>query len=456
MYIKKNKIQNYMTPSRMIALSFFLVIMVGSVLLYAPFSRYSGVDLDYLDALFVAVSATCVTGLTPVVISETFNTFGQMVLLCLIQIGGVGLVTCIAYLTIVFTKKLPIKDKHVVRDMLNYETLGQFKQFVLKIIKYIMVIEGVGAILLAVILFDEYGLYSLFHGVFLSVSAFCNAGFDLFGSNSLQSFQSNYWLQIVVMLLIILGSLGFTVWADGVHVLKSVCQMKSCKNINKYMTLHTKIVLKVTLLLIVVPAVFIFSFESSVAHFMFLDRIFASVFQSVTLRTAGFYTIDFSVLKLSTLLLMLPVMFVGGSSGGTAGGIKTTTIYLIYKHMKMIVTGKKRVILYHKEIKKETVQKSFVLATVNLIILFLSVLLLSTQIDDVGQLIAYLFESTSALATVGISMGITVHLSVMSKVIIMLLMFIGRIGILTVLLSLNKKNIDNMNIKYPSGKILVG
>lgn len=449
-------IQRKLTPPRVIVGSFLFVIIIGSLLLYSPLSLKQNIAISYLDALFVAVSATCVTGLTPVVVADTFNGFGQFVLLTLIQIGGIGLVTCVAYVTVVFMKKLPIKDKHIVKDMLNYETLGQFKQFILKIIKYVFVIESIGTICFSILLFRDYKWHSIFQGVFLSISAFCNAGFDLFGSTSLAAYRSNYLFQIVVMTLIVLGSLGFVVWADSVIFLKNVFHVKSFKKSVKYFSLHTKIVYKLTLVLIIVPATLIFFLESSINNFSFLDKLFASLFQSITLRTAGFYTIDFSVLKLSTLILMLPVMFIGGSSGGTAGGVKTTSIYLVYRFIKMIASGRQRLVLGNREVRQEIVQKAFLIVMINIIVLMVSVFLLSMQNIEKVNIIDYIFEATSAIATVGISTGITSTLSSISKLIIIALMFIGRIGILTILIALNEKNKENMNIKYPSGKILVG
>lgn len=447
-----------LSVAQKIVLSFVGVILVGSALLSAPFSLQIGQQISYIDALFVAVSATCVTGLTPVVISEVFNPFGQFVILTMIQIGGVGLVTLIGYTVLVLTNRLGISNQLLVKDMLNKDGLFQFKPFLKRLMKYVVTIESVGAILLYVFLVKEYGvLNGAWHAIFLSISAFCNAGFDLIGAKSLTPFVSHLPIQTIIMTLILLGGLGYLVWFDLAAFMKRLYQQKSLHRAKQSFSIQSKIVLKVNVFLIVIPSLILLGTMVSSESFQqltFLEKIYAALFQIVTLRTAGFYTVDFSVFNNLTIWMMLPIMFIGGSSGGTAGGIKTTTAYVVYRYMMTLFKGEKAIILQHRRVSQETIAKALLILVATVMAWFVAISLIGLDVPK-GRFLDHIFEATSAISTTGISTGITANLPMLSKSILMVLMFIGRLGIVTFVMSMRQVNEDR-KVRYPVEKIVVG
>lgn len=447
-------------PSRRIALSFLGVILVGAILLSLPISNNNGEYFNFLDALFTSTSATCVTGLVTVVTVEQFNHFGQLVLICLMQIGGIGLMTLVATFLLILRTRLSVNDKIAIKELLNQTNIMNFKVFLQGILKYTLILEGLGAFILMFVFIPEYGMFEgIFNSIFIAVSSFCNAGFDNLGATSLMPYASNTVVLSVIMILIVLGGLGFVVWFD-VH---EKCLLWLHKKINlkhflNSLTLHTKIVLITSVFLIVIPAIMIFMMEynnpETIGNMSLIDQITNSLFSSITLRTAGFATLDFASCYTSSHLLMMICMFIGGSPGGTAGGIKTTTLAVILICVIRSLRGKRRTNVFNRHISRDIIVRATTIMTINLVALFSGIFILS--ISDNFDFVEICFEATSALATVGLTLGITPLLSAGGKLLIIMLMFVGRIGIMTFIMSIVREDCKSDTIHYAEGHIMVG
>lgn len=447
-------------PSRRIAVSFLGVILVGAILLSLPISNKNGEFFNFLDALFTSTSATCVTGLVTVVTVEQFNHFGQLVLICLMQIGGIGLMTLVATFLLILRTRLSVNDKIAIKELLNQTNIMNFKVFLQGILKYTLILEGLGAIILMFIFIPEYGvLEGIFNSIFIAVSSFCNAGFDNLSATSLMPYASNAVVLSVVMALIVLGGLGFVVWFD-VH---EKCSLWLHKKINlrhllNSLTLHTKIVLITSAFLIIIPAIMIFMMEynnpETIGNMSLTDQIINSLFSSITLRTAGFASLDFASCYTSSHLLMMICMFIGGSPGGTAGGIKTTTLAVILICVVRSLRGKRRTNVFNRHISRDIILRATTIMAINLFVLFSGIFILS--ISENFDFVEICFEATSALATVGLTLGITPLLSVGGKLLIIMLMFVGRIGIMTFIMSIVREDSKSDAIHYAEGHIMVG
>lgn len=447
------------SPAQNIALSFLLMILIGTILLALPISNADGNWLSVIDALFTATSASCVTGLVSVITAEQFSGFGQVVILILIQAGGLGVMTIMAIFILMLKNKFSMNEKIAMKEMLNHEKISNMKSFVLDIVSYTFFFEAIGLILLASQFIPEFGLEGgLWKALFISVSAFCNAGFDNIASLSLIPYQTNIIINFTVMGLIVLGGLGFAVWFDiRDKVKKGLINKKGLKSVARSLSLHSKIVITMTLCLIIVPALIILAIEWSnpltLGNLNAFEKIMCCLFQSVTLRTAGFASLNYAGLSMATQFLMVIVMFIGGSPGGTAGGIKTTTlaVVLILVHSKF--TNKSLPSIFSRGIDKEIIYRACVIITINILALCLGVFALC--ISENMTFMELLFEAASAMATVGLTLGITPALTAIGKIIIILLMYIGRIGAITFLISMiGKKHQDH--VVYPTGNIIVG
>lgn len=455
-----NKMFLKLSAPQKIALSFVLVILSGTIFLMMPYTNRDGVGLNVLDALFTATSATCVTGLVTVVTMEQFNLIGQIVILTLIQIGGLGLMTIAAIFIIQIKTRLSLNDKLLMKEMLNQDSLYEMHNFIRYIIKYTIIFEGIGALILAFRFIPEFGFaQGAFNSVFIAISAFCNAGFDNISMTSLVPYASDPLINLTIMSLIVLGGIGFTVWFDFTHKIR---QLKGKKfriaKFWKILSLHTKIVLLMTGTLIVVPAIVIFALEfnnpATLGALSFFDKIMASLFQSVTLRTAGFATIDYAFIRPATEFLMIITMFIGGSPGGTAGGVKTTTIAVLL--LVVITQLKKRddVVVFRRSVNVHVLIRAITIVMINLVTLLSGIFILC--ISENVDFLHIVFEAVSAMATVGLTAGITMGLSAVGKIVIIALMFIGRIGIITLVISILKGKATSKTITYPCGNVIVG
>ena len=445
-----------------IALSFLLVILFGSFLLCLPIANQSHTWLSYIDALFMATSATCVTGLGTLTLASQFTLFGKIVMLCLIQIGGLGLMTLMAVFVSFMKKRLSVRETKLMKEMLNSSSQLNMRKFIKDIMMYVAVFEGIGALLLMFVFIPDYGLKAgIFHSIFTSVSAFCNAGFDTFGSSSLAHYANHYYVISVVAMLVIIGGIGFAVWFDIRDRLSAFIRKEiSWSRFLSSLSLHTKIVLGFSAFLIFVPALVWMMIEfnnpQTIGNYSFMDKWFTACVEMVFLRTAGFTTFSYSGLTNPGALLMMVLMFIGGSPGGTAGGLKTTTLFVMILYMKSLLTGLNQTVYKKRSVARGTIISAMGIFFLNVVVLLSGVFLLS--MSESHSFISLCFEGVSALATVGSTLGITSELTSFGKAIIILMMYIGRIGITTLLLSVIRYDAnDGRNaITYPEADIVVG
>ena len=434
-------------PLRTIIIGFFTVIVSGTVLLLLPISSKGGVSL--INALFTATSAVCVTGLIVVSMSH-FTLFGQLVILLLIQIGGFGYMSLTSFILLSFRRKLTHRDKLILKEAFNYPEMHSVVGFFKRIMIFALLSEFFGFLLLSVVFVRKFGFgKGLYFALFHSVSAFNNAGFSLF-PNSFVAFKFNLLLNFTIMLLIVLGGMGFIVVDEFFLFFKRKL---------RFLSLHIKLVSLATLLLIFLPALLIYllEFKGTLKGYGFLNGFLVSLFQSVTTRTAGFNTIDLSFLHNSTLFLMVVLMFIGASPGGTGGGVKTTVAATVSLAIYSYIRGEKEVVAFKRKIPDEVVYKSFVVVVLSFVIVSISAFALS-DIESVNFLSA-LFESVSALSTVGLSVS-TTNLSLSAsfdtfgKLLIIFLMFAGRIGLFSFSVALFRKR-SSRRYSLPAGRIFV-
>ena len=446
------------TPSttQIIMLSFLGAILLGSALLVLPFSTKSGESVDYIDALFTAVSATCVTGLVTLPTVATWSVFGQIVILILIQIGGLGVITITAGFMVAIHRKMGLKDSQLLSDALNVSTLSGLAEFVKKMLLGTFIIEGVGALMYMIVFIPDFGAKGIWISIFNSVSAFCNAGIDIVAENSLCNYATNPLVNIVTCLLIILGGLGYVVWWDIIRVLKDVKRTKF-RCVFK-LTLHSKIVLVSTFALILIGGISILAFEYNnpltLKNYNFFDKMQIAFFQSITTRTAGFATLPQENLTSASSIICIILMFIGGSPVGTAGGIKPVTIVVLFATTIATVRGKNEVTLFQRNLSKQVTRKAVAVAFSSFIIVALSTILLSLSTD--APALDVVFETVSATATVGLSRNLTSSLNLWGKLILSATMYFGRIGPISLATSFNLKK-ENINIiKNPTEDVRLG
>lgn len=445
-----------LTTTQKIMLSFLVVILIGSVLLALPVSSASGEAVPYLDALFMATTSTCVTGLVTLPTVSTWSFFGQVVILILIQIGGLGVVTIVTGFAVGMHRRMGIGDSILIQDAFNLNTLSGMREFVKKVIKGTLLIEGIGAVLYMPVFAPEYGVRGVWISVFNSISAFCNAGIDVFAEDSLCGYVHNPLINGVTCALIILGGIGYIVWWDVLRIMKDVKELKW--NCWHHLTLHSKIALSATGILILSGAILIFIFEYNnpltMSDYTLWQKIQASFFQSVTTRTAGFATIPQQNLTNASSMVSLLLMFIGGSPVGTAGGIKTVTIAVLVMSAYATIKNHNEVSAFQRTISKQAVNKAVAVTATSFAIMFAATVLLSA-VTEAGAL-DILFETVSATATVGLSRNLTGTLNGWGKVIIIVTMYLGRVGPISLATAFNsRKEVPNI-IKNPTEKISVG
>ncbi len=446
--MKKSKL--ILSRAQMIALGFLIIICIGSLLLMLPVSVKDGQSTDILSAVFTATSATCVTGL---IVFDTFThwtVFGQIVIILMIQIGGLGFITFGVYGMSLLGKKIGLKDRELIHDSLNSMHVGGTVQLVKNVIKGTFLVEGIGALILSLRFIPQMGvLKGIYYGIFHSVSAFCNAGFDLMGYkqqfSSLVSYSDDIIVNVVIMSLIIIGGIGFIVWED---VCKNKLRFKKYK-------LHTKIVITFTAVLLVGGAVFFYISESGglLSDMNFKEKILTSLFASVTPRTAGFNTLDVAAMSDSSKLMTVILMFIGGSSDSTAGGIKVTTLAAIFFFIFSYIKREKGYHAFRRSLQDDIIKKASTIFFINLSLALFATVAIS-MVQEI-PLIDIALETFSAIGTVGMSTGITRELTVFSKIIIIFLMFCGRIGSLSFALSFSERR-KIPDIRYPKEEIIIG
>lgn len=433
-----------------------MVILIGAILLSLPISAANGQSVPFIDALFTATTSSCVTGLVVVPTVSAWSLFGQIVILVLIQIGGLGLITAIAAIAVMLQKRIGLASNMLLQDSLNLNSADGIASFIKKVVLGTFLIEGIGAILYMFVFIPEFGLKGIWISIFTSISAFCNAGIDIIAENSLCNYATNTWINFVTSALIILGGLGFIVWFDVCRVIQS---RRSERKLGlKDLTLHSKIVLAITAFLILAGAVLILIFEfdnpATIGNYSLFDKIQIALFQSITTRTAGFATIPQENLLNSSALACFALMFIGGSPVGTAGGVKTVTVVVFLASAFATIRNKNDVNLFNRRITKDAVRKSIAVIAVSFIIMMMSTLLLSLTIN--ADLVDILYETVSATATVGLSRNLTTSLNFAGKLIIIVTMYLGRVGPISLAIAFNfKKEKQNM-IRNPQEDINVG
>ena len=447
MEIRKKLFKDKLNPPQVLALGFLSLILIGSILLNLPIASSSGSSIGYVNSLFTSASAVCVTGLTVLNTARDFTPFGQVIIITLIQFGGLGIMTLATVGYIIMGKKISFKERLMIKEQLNTESIQGIVKLTKKVIGYTFFLEMMGSLLLALRFVPMFGFekglaFSIFH----AISAYCNAGFDIFG-DSLIIFQNDYYVLLILSLLIILGGLGFTVYADLL-----------AKDKLRKLTLHSKVVLIMTGSLLLIGTLSFLLFESTnpgtLGSMNFPSRLANSFFQSVSPRTAGFYSVDMSKIRETTIFSTIMLMFIGGSPGSTAGGIKTTTFACLLLTTISVVKGEEDVNCLNRRLPFETIKRAVSIFLIGLAIVFSTAIIL-TITDSSLKFINLLFESTSAFGTVGLSAGITDKLSTLGRLVITLTMYIGRVGPLTMAYAFARRNMKR-DYRNAPGNLMVG
>lgn len=441
--ISRKKIINKISPAMTILLTFLVIIFVGTVLLILPIATISRTSIGFLDALFMATSATCLTGLAVVELFATFSAFGKVVILLLVQIGALGFMTILTIGLLMLKKKVSLRDRMIIQASYNQDKLSGMVKLVKSVVIYTFIIEAIGMLFLTVgFLLEGFSfLKSLGFGVFHAITAFCNAGFDILGSNSLVDFRSNALIVVPIILLIIFGGLGFPVLMELKSLFTKNKQYSFGRRVKK-LSLHTKIVLTTTAVLLVLGFLLFLLLEwnSTLSELSVGGKLAQAFFQSVTLRTAGFSTIDQSNLTDVSKVYSCIFMFFGGSPASTAGGIKTTSLAVIVITMFSVFRGKEKSQAFGKRLPFDILQKALAISCSMLTLIFLSATILVFTESSLNQsFLNLLFLSTSAVTTTGVSASILGGLSVVGKLLITICMFIGRLGPLTIVVALSVK-----------------
>lgn len=437
-------------PYMIFIIGFVVIIFLGAILLNLPIASQNGRSIGFVNALFTSTSATCVTGLAVVNTAEYWTIFGKIVILLLIQMGGLGVMTMSAMIAFFLGKKISLKTRVLIMEERNVDELQGVVRLTKSILVYTFLVELVGAILLSFVFVKDYGLvqgiaFSIFH----SISSFCNAGFDLTG-NSMINYVDNPIITFVVSSLIIIGGIGYFVFWD-------VYDSKSFKRL----TLHSKLVIIISSVLLVVGFILVFVLEynnaNTIGNLNLSGKIQASIFQSVVPRTAGFNSIEIGSLRTPTVMVMSLLMFIGGSSASTAGGIKVTTLGVIVISIYNFVKGKRDIEIFMKRIEYATVIKA--VSIIGIAVFLINVVTFTLTIIEVNKgfdFLDILFETISAFGTVGLSRGLTPELSNIGRILLSIVMFVGRLGPLTVAFALLKQHKNIGNYMYPEGKIIIG
>lgn len=468
-FIKVNRgriLTHNMHPTQILVIGFLAVILLGSILLMLPMSSSTGQYTAFEDALFTATSAVCVTGLVVVDTASHWSLFGKIVILCCIQIGGLGFMSLVSMVFIALGKRITLKNRLIMQEALNFNTTAGVVRFTKMVVKGTLIVEGIGALLMTLVFVPEYGFVKgIWYSVFHAISAFCNAGFDIIGDSSLAPYVGNGLINMVIMSLIIIGGLGFSVWVDVYRVIKY--KLEAPKHytwkqaINKLM-LHTKLVGVITFALLIIGFIVIFILEyknlGTLGGLSLKEKIYAAMFQSVSPRTAGFYTISLADMTDTSKLFTIMLMFIGGSPAGTAGGIKTVTFGVLALCAFCTIKGNDQTVVFRRKIPFHLITRALAIVMIAISVVVVAVGGLSLSEDFTFMEI--LFETVSAFATVGTTLGITPFLSITGKILIIIVMFIGRLGPITMAVALmvrqgNKEN-KNGNIQYPEEKVMVG
>lgn len=455
-----NKKKKELSTTQVIMLGFLAVILIGALLLMLPICSSEGTFTSFLTCLFTATTSVCVTGLVVVDTYAHWSTMGHIVILLLIQCGGLGVVTLSTYILTLLGQKIGLKQRLLLEDALNMDTMSGLVRFIKKVLLGTLLVEGIGAVLYMFVFVPEMGLKGIWVSVFNSVSAFCNAGIDIIGSASLAPYVANPIINITTMLLIIIGGIGFVVWWDVLDVVKRYKKgIIHRRHIWSKLRLHSKIVLSATAGLLLAGFLMVLILEWSnpetLGPLSVPVKLQAALFQSVTLRTAGFFTISQKGLYNSTAFLCLIFMFVGGSPVGTAGGIKTTTAAVLFVATWSTIKGMDYTGVFKRKINPATVRKALSVTIISFSAALMALILMLTFCK--GDFMDLSFEVFSAIGTVGLTRGVTSSLNAIGQIIIIVCMYLGRTGPISLVIALNHiKGRQTGKIAYPEESITVG
>ncbi|GAA0069132.1 TrkH family potassium uptake protein [Clostridium sardiniense] len=434
---------------QILALGFIIVILIGGILLSLPISSANGESTNFLDALFTSTSAVCVTGLVTLDTGTHWNEFGQIVIMLLIEVGGLGFMSFATFIAVLLGKKITLRDRLLMQEAMNTFNIQGLVRMVRYVLGFTFSVQFFGALLLSTQFIPQFGfLKGVYFSIFHSISAFCNAGFDLFGGfSSVTAYSSNAVVLLTISSLIIIGGLGFTVWLE----------LYNYRGLRK-LSVHSKIVILITVVLLIGGTILMYLFEmnnpQTIGNMGFGDKILNSYFASASPRTAGFNSVSTDGMTNSGKFLTIILMFIGGSPGSTAGGLKTATFGIVILTVISVIRGREDTQVFGRRFSKELVYKSFALLIIGMA-LVIGVSMLLSITDPNESFINILYEATSAFGTVGLTTGVTQRLSTAGKIIIMITMYCGRVGPMTVALAF-LRNKKKQTHKYPEGKILIG
>ncbi len=448
------------TPVKIIPASFFVAIMVGTLLLMLPIASSTGQCTDFMTALFTATTSICVTGLVVVDTYAHWSFFGQLIILILIQVGGLGMIAIASAIMLLTRRKFSLTDRILLRDAFNLNTSNQLLKFLINVFKVTFLVETLGAVFYAVVFVPQFGARKgIWCAIFNSVSAFCNAGMDVIGPNSLTDYGRNPIVMTVTMFLIVTGGIGFVVWFDIKNRTKEGFRNRfTPKRIAMRLSEHTKLVVSFTLALLAGGTIAFFLLEynnpGTIGNMDFGSKLVNSLFQSVTLRTAGFATFPQENLTKASCIVSYVFMFIGGSPIGTAGGIKTTTFFLLIMNVKSYLRNQNDNVIFNRRVSEESMRKASAIFFVSLLaVMFLTLVLCvvnPVSLEDA------LYETVSACGTVGLSRGLTASLNPLGRLTIIIAMYLGRIGPISLVAIFSKENQNTNKIRYTEGTFYVG
>lgn len=444
-----NKTKSKLNAVQVLAIGFLIIILTGGIILSLPISSADGKSTNFLDAIFTSTSAVCVTGLVTVDTGTHWNIFGQIVILLLIEIGGLGFMSVTTFVAILLGKKITLRDRLIIQEAMNTFAI----QGLVKMVKYVVIltvsVQLVGGAILSMQFIPEFGmLKGIFYGIFHSASAFCNAGFDLMGNfNSLTGYSNNFIVLLTISALIILGGLGFTV----------ILELINYKN-SRRLSVNSKMVLFITAILILGGTIIFFVLEynnvETIGNMNLSEKILNSFFSAISPRTAGMNSVSTDGMTMSSKFVTVILMMIGGSSGSTAGGLKTATVGVLLFTVVSVLKGREDTEAFGRRFSKETVYKAFTLMFIGIMMVICVTMILSIVQKD-SSFINLLYEASSAFGTAGLTTGVTQQLTTIGKIVIMITMYFGRVGPLTVFVALlNRKK--KSSYKYAEGKILIG
>ena len=448
-----NKTIKHLSSAQVVLIGFLAIILAGSVLLCLPISSADGKVVSYVDALFTATTATCVTGLVTVPTVSTWSIFGQVIILLLIQIGGLGVITIAASIMMMLGKRIGIGNRILIQDSFNLNSLSGIVKFIKKVIIGTLIIEGIGALLYMTVFVPDFGIKGIWISVFNSVSAFCNAGIDIISENSLCDYALNPVINLTTSFLIISGGIGFVVWWDVIEIIKN----KKRRHL-RFLSLHSKIAISATAVLIVVGTILFFIFEYNnpltMQSYSLIEKVEASFFQSVTTRTAGFATIPQENFTNASSIVSLLLMFIGGSPVGTAGGIKTVTFVILLATAASVIKNKRTIDVFNRQISEKSIKNAIAVFATSFSVMTLSTILLSAASN--ADFLDVLYETVSATATVGLTRNFTASLNTVGKIIIIATMYFGRVGPISLAVAFKMRKSSENIIENPIEGISVG